>query len=83
MDDKQIIKLRRKLRSYRSARIGAIFLSVVTAAALILLLVTGLTENEAMTPVYTGAFVWPAIAYICHLKIRLIRRDLETLENEE
>lgn len=37
-----------------------------------MLLLTGQTESDSVVPAYAGAFFWPALAYICHLKIKLL-----------
>lgn len=69
-------KTQKKLRSYRSARFGCIFLAVISALVLVMLLSTGQTENDSMVPAYASTFFWPALAYICHLKIKLLRVEL-------
>jgi len=66
-------KVKNKLRSYRSARVGCLFLSVISGLVLLMLLVTGQTETQPMVPAYASTFFWPAMAYICHLKIKLLR----------
>lgn len=66
-------KTQKKLRSYRFARIGCMGLAVISALVLVLLLSTGQTESESMIPAYASTFFWPALAYICHLKIQLLK----------
>lgn len=75
-------KLRKKLRSYRSARFGCLFLTVISAAVLVMHVVVGETDNAMMIPAYTSTFVWPALAYICHLKIKLIWVEIAADPNE-
>ncbi len=76
MNDDQV-KLRKKLRSYRTAKYGCIFLAVMSALALGLVLLTGHTDSTPLAPLYAASFVWPAMAYICHLKVKLIIKDIE------
>lgn len=71
------LKLRKKLRSYRSARVGCIFLSVVSIIWLALALLTGQMDTETLAPAYASTFFMPALAYICHLKMLLIRHKLD------
>ena len=75
-------KLSKKLRSYRSAKIGSIFLAAVSALTLLMFASTGQTENESMVPAYASTFFWPAMAYICHLKMKLIRNELSELPDD-
>jgi len=69
-------KLLAKLRSYRFARIGAILLAVISCVALAVMWLSGQTKANQIGPVYSAAFVWPALAYIAHLKTRLIQIEL-------
>lgn len=75
-------KLRKKLRSYRSAKFGSIFLAVISIAVTLLMVATGEIENEVFSPMYAAAFFWPAVAYICGLKIKIISFELRDLEDQ-
>ena len=81
MTDRQS-KLRRKLRSYRSAKTGSIFLAAVSLFVLVLVVSTGQTGDDAMCPAYASTCFWPAMAYICHLKAKLIRIELADSEDD-
>lgn len=76
MNDDEV-KLRKKLRSYRTAKYGCVFLAVMSALALGLVLMTGQTDSTTLAPLYAATFAWPAMAYICHLKAKLIYKELE------
>ena len=75
-------QLERKLRSYRSARFGSVFLAVVAALVLLMMIVMGQTRDDLLAPIYAAAFVWPAVAYICHLKIKLLQVELSKLSED-
>lgn len=77
--DRRKTQLERKLRSYRSAKFGSVFLTIVSALVLLLLIVTEQTKNNELGPMYASVCFWPALAYICHLKMKLIRLELSTL----
>ncbi len=75
------VKLRKQLRSYRFAWVGSIFLAVFKTLVLMSVLATGGAVDEIIAPLYAGVFFWPAIAYICHLKIKLISYELRELDD--
>lgn len=74
--NEQQAKLRKKLRLYRSAKFGSMFLAVISIAVAVLMAVTREAENESFGPMYAAAFFWPAVAYICHLKMEIISYEI-------
>ena len=74
--------LRKKLRSYRRAKVGAIFLAVLALPVLLMLLITGHTNEDAIRATVTSALFWLAMAYICHLRAKLIRIELSQLPGD-
>ncbi len=50
-------QLDKKLRSYRSARLGSIFLAIISAAFLLLVVATGETDKDVIVPAYASTFV--------------------------
>ena len=73
-------KLRKKLRSYRTARFGALFLSGMILLAIVLTWVTK-SNNANIAGIYVIAVLWPAVACLCHLKMKAITAELSELED--
>ncbi len=79
MSDHQT-KLRNKLRSYRFARFGSLFLFVMALLALFLTWVTN-NPNANVSGICIMAIIWPAATYFCHLKVKAISTELRELED--
>ena len=75
MADK-VTKLRKRLRSYRSARLGCVFLATITWLVLVVSIARGEMESQVGAGFYAAAFTWTALVYICHVKLQVTRLQL-------
>ena len=69
-------KLEKRLKGYQRGRLGCIIFTVISILFLILFIAFGGTDEQMVYSTYYHCFIWPALAYIAHLKTRILRMKL-------
>lgn len=65
-------KLVKREKSYRSAKVGCIFLSVVSFAAMLLALTADPSDKTFISGVSSQIMFWLALAYVSHARLQHI-----------